>query len=94
MRDANEHIYPHMESTFAFSALMLLVGCHEEHLARKNLTDEVLAWLSSGAKCKYLAYGSADATATRSSLLQQNPEWSILLVLTQPGSPGQRVIKW
>jgi len=28
----------------AFSALMLLVGYQEEHPARKNLTDEVLAW--------------------------------------------------
>jgi len=36
----------------AFSALTLLVGCKEEHPARKNLSDEVLAWLSSGAKCK------------------------------------------
>ena len=36
---------------FAFSALTLLVGCQEGHPARKNLTDEVLAWLSSGAKC-------------------------------------------
>jgi len=36
----------------AFSALTLLVGCQEEHLARKNLSDEVLALLSSGAKCK------------------------------------------
>ena len=36
----------------AFSALTLLVGCQEGHLACKNLTDEVLAWLSSGAKCK------------------------------------------
>jgi len=36
-----------------FSALTLLVGCQEEHPARKNLmSDEVLAWLSSGAKCK------------------------------------------
>jgi len=33
-----------------FSALMLL--CQEGHPARKNLTDEVLAWLSSAAKCK------------------------------------------
>jgi len=24
----------------------------EGHPTRKNLTDEVLAWLSSGAKCK------------------------------------------
>ena len=37
---------------FAFSALTLLVGCQEGHPAGKNLTDEVLAWLSSGAKCK------------------------------------------
>ena len=29
-----------------------------------------------------------------SSLLQQNPEWFILLVPTHPGSPGQRVVKW
>ena len=36
----------------AFSALMLLVWCQEVHPARKNLTDEVLAWLSSGVKCK------------------------------------------
>jgi len=76
-----------------FSALTLLVRCQEEHPACKNLSDEVLAWLSSGAKCKWLAYGSADATATPSSLLQQNPEWFILLVPTHSGSLGQRVIK-
>ena len=40
------------EMLFVFSALMLLAGCQEEHPARKNLTDEVLAWLSSGVKCK------------------------------------------
>jgi len=38
--------------TIAFSALTLLVGCQEQHSARKNLTDEVLVWLSSGAKCR------------------------------------------
>jgi len=36
----------------AFSALTLLDGCLEGQLAGKNLTDEVLAWLSSGARCK------------------------------------------
>ena len=36
----------------AFRALMLLVGCQEGHPARINLTAEVLAWLSSGAKYK------------------------------------------
>ena len=39
-------------SSQAFSALTLLVGCQEGHPARKNLTDEVLLWLSSAAKCK------------------------------------------
>jgi len=71
----------------AFSALRLLIGCQEGDLARKNLTAEVLAWLSSGAKCKQLAYGSADATATPSCLLHQNPEWFIFLVPTHLGSP-------
>ena len=37
---------------FAFSALTPLVACQGGHPACKNLTDEVLAWLSSGAKCK------------------------------------------
>jgi len=32
--------------SYAFSALMLLVGRQEGHPARKNLSDEVLAWLS------------------------------------------------
>jgi len=30
----------------SFSALILLVGHQEEHLACKKLSDEVLAWLS------------------------------------------------
>ena len=41
-----------MCNSTAFSALTLLVGCQEGHPAHKNLCDEVLAWLSSGAKCK------------------------------------------
>ena len=55
-----------------FTALTLLVGCQEEQPVHKNLT-EVLAWLSSGAKCKSLACGLADATASPSCLVQQNP---------------------
>ena len=39
-------------NALAFSALTLLVGCQEGHPARKSLTDEVLAWLTSGDKCK------------------------------------------
>jgi len=37
----------------AFSALTLLVGRQEEHLACKNLTDEVLAWLSVWSEVAY-----------------------------------------
>ena len=32
--------------SFTFSALTLLVGWQEGHPAHKNLSDEVLAWLS------------------------------------------------
>ena len=43
----------------AFSALMGLVGRQEEHPARKNLSDEVLVWLSficpeRGADCLHM----------------------------------------
>jgi len=34
--------------------------------------------------CKLFAYGSADAIATHHLLLQQNPEWFILLVPAYP----------
>ena len=34
-------------SHLAFSALTLLAGWQEEHPARKNLSDEMLAWLST-----------------------------------------------
>jgi len=56
----------------AFSALTLLVGRQEGHLACKKLSGGVLAWLSvwSEVQCR-LAYGPADATATHCLLLQQ-----------------------
>ena len=44
----------------AFSALTLLVGWQEGHLARKNLSDEVLAWLSVWSKVQTLARGAFD----------------------------------
>ena len=39
---------------FAFSTLILLVGHQEEHLACKNLSDEVLAWLSIWSKVQMI----------------------------------------
>jgi len=52
--------------SYVFSAVTLLVGWQEGHLACKKLSGWVLAWLS---RCK-LAYGPADATATHCLLLQ------------------------
>jgi len=49
--------------------LTLLVGHQEEHLACKNMSDEVLAWLSVWSKVQRFAYDPADATATQSSLV-------------------------
>jgi len=39
---------------FAITALTLLVGCQEEHLACKKLTDDVLAWLSVCSKVQMI----------------------------------------
>jgi len=42
----SKSIVPPVLVEFAFDALTLLVGHQEEHLACKNLNDEVLIWLS------------------------------------------------
>jgi len=68
-----------------FSALMLSVGRQEGHPACKNRVVGCWRGYLSGARCR-LAYGrSADATATRCLLLQQNPDW---FLLSGTGSPG------
>ena len=72
----------------AFSALTLLVGQQEGHLACKKLSDEVRGYLS-GARCR-LAYGPADATAAHCLLLQIG---FTFLVPAHLGSPGKRAIK-
>ena len=53
----------------AFSALALLVGRQEGHPACKKLSGGCWRGHLSGARCR-LAYGPADATATRCLLLQ------------------------
>ena len=55
--------------SLAFSALTLLVGQQERHLAYKKLSGGVLVCCLSGARCR-LACGPADATATHCLLLQ------------------------
>jgi len=53
---------------YAFSALTLLVGWHEGHLACKNWVVRYWRGYLSGARCKWFAYGPADVTVTPSSL--------------------------
>jgi len=52
----------------AFNALTLLVCCQEEHPAIKNWVMRCRCGYISGARCAWFAYGSADTTATQSSL--------------------------
>jgi len=58
----------HILAEFAFSAWTLLVGRQEEHLVCKHLSNGCWRGYLSGARCKYFAYGPADATAIPSSL--------------------------
>jgi len=53
---------------YAFSALTLLVGWQEGHLACKNWVVRYWRGCLSGVRCKWFAYGPADTTATPSSL--------------------------
>ena len=56
----------------AYCTLILLVGHQKEHPAGKELSDEMPVWLVSAARCKWSAYGPADATVTPSSLASLN----------------------
>jgi len=69
---------------FAFSALTLLVGRQEGHLACKKLSGEVLACLFVWSEVQ-TCICPADATATHCLLLQENPDW---FYLSGTGPPG------
>jgi len=68
----------------AFSALMLLAGWQEGHLACKNWVLRHWYGYLSGARCKWFAYVPADATATPSSLA---PVKSRMVFLSGAGLP-------
>ena len=76
----------------AFSDFSLLMGRQEEHAACKKVMSSWHGYLC-GAWCIWLAYVPADATATPSSPLQQNPECFMLLVPAHLCSPRQRAVK-
>jgi len=50
------------------TALTLLVGHQEQHLACKDFSDEVLLWLSVWSEVQIFAYCPADATHTHTRL--------------------------
>jgi len=50
----------------------------------KNLSGEVLAWLSVWSEIQRFAYGPADATATH-SLAPVNPDWFYFSGANSPG---------
>ena len=72
--------------TFLSTLLPSVVWQQEEHPAHKNSVMRCWHGFLSGAKCKWLAYGSADATATPASAKSR---MVILLVVAHPGSPRQ-----
>ena len=73
----------------SFSALILLVGCQEEHQACKNWVMRCWCGYLCGARCRLFAYGPADATAIPKPdhlLPHLNPDW---FYLSGIGSPRQ-----
>ena len=75
----------------AFSALTLLVGWQEGH----PVCEELSGWGAGMVICleRVLAYGPADATATRCLTVKCRPVFTFL-VPAYPGSPGKRAVKW
>jgi len=71
-------------SKYAFSALMLLVGRQEGHLPCRNWVVRYRHGYLSGARCKWFAYGPADAIATPLSLA---PVKSRMVYLPGAGLP-------
>ena len=69
----------------AFSALMLLFGWQEGHLACKKLSGGILAWLSVWSEMPL------PLTVSCFSKIQIG---FTFLVPAHLGSPGQRAVKW
>ena len=53
---------------YAFSALTLLAGFQEEHLANKKVTRCWCGYLSP-VRCRLFVYGPADAIAPRNPII-------------------------
>jgi len=73
--------------------IRLLIGRQEEHPACKKFEWRCALVVLSGARCKWFAYGPADATATPSSLatcfIKIQIGLTFLQVPAYPGCPGK-----
>ena len=76
----------------AFSALTLLVGRQEGHLACKKLSGEVLAWLSAWSEVQTDDAQLMPLPLTVSCFSKIQIGFTFL-VPAHPGSPGKRAIK-
>ena len=79
------------ETTHSLASSLLLVNFL--HLLLLSWQVQVVSYWRgyvSGARCKWFAYGPADATATPSSLASLNPAWFNFLVPAYPGCPRKR----
>jgi len=79
---------------FLFSALTLLFGRQEEHLACKNWVMRCWRGYLSEVRCRWFAYGPANATATLSSLASLKSRLVSFLLPAHPGCPGKESVKW
>ena len=80
-------------TVYAFSALMLLVGRQEGHLACKKLSGEVLAWLSVWSEVQTCIMAQLMPLPLTVSCFSKIQIGFTFLVLAHPGSPGQRAVK-
>jgi len=74
--------------SYPFYALTLLVGHQEEHLAHKNLSDEVLVWLSVWSEVQMVCIWSSWCHCHPIiSCFIKIQNGSAFLVLAYPGCP-------
>ena len=77
----------------AFSALTLLVGRQEGHLACKKLSGGVLAWLSVWSEVQTCIWPSCCHCHSLSLASVKSKLVFTFLVPAHPDSPGQRAVK-
>ena len=67
--------------------------CKKSILPVKDLSDEVLAWLSLWSKVQITCIWFSWCDCRTIILLQKNPGWFVLLVPAYPRCPGKKAVK-